>query len=337
LLRVPFTLFLFLGPLMVLPFSQSLVYIVAILLGARWIVCAFHLLFCARLVPELYGTFRIRITDVGSLLSFGGWVTVSNIVGPLLVYVDRFVIGTLISMAAVAWYVTPYEMVTKLGLIPGAIVVVLFPAFAESLPVAPTRVVLLFERGVKYILIMLFPLILCTVTMAHRALAIWLGADFAAHGAHVLQWLALGVFINSIAHLPYALIQASHRPDITAKLHLVEVPFYLLLLRWLVMVYGVQGAAIVWTLRVAVDTVALLVIAGRIYPLAGGAIRTILGLLAATTAILVVGIWLPSGSASVVFLLVTLAIFSVIAWSWLLSVEEKVVLLGGVKTIWAMP
>ena len=42
--------------------------------------------------------------DAKALLSFGGWITVSNIVSPLLVYVDRFVIWSFISMEAVAWY-----------------------------------------------------------------------------------------------------------------------------------------------------------------------------------------------------------------------------------------
>jgi O-antigen/teichoic acid export membrane protein len=337
LLRFPFMFFIFLGPLMVLPFSRSLVPIVAVLLGARVVSCAWHLFFCFRLVPELYSPLRIRTTDIIVLLTFGGWVSVSNIVSPLLVYVDRFVIGSFISMEAVAWYVTPYEMVSKLGMIPGAIVMVLFPAFAECLPVAPTRVALLFERGVKYTIIALFPLILFAVTMAHRGLTIWLGADFAAHSTRVLQWVALGVFINSVGHLPYALIQASNRPDITAKLHLIEIPFYLVLLRWLVVVDGVQGAAMVWTLRVAVDTGALLAITGRIYPLVARSIREIFGMLAATTFILLMGIWLPNGSASVIFLIVTLAIFSVIAWSWLLSVEEKTVLRSGLRTIWALP
>lgn len=337
LLRVPFTFFLFLGPLMVLPFSRSLVPIIAVLLAGRVVSCVWHLFFCFRLVPGLYSPFRIRTTDIIALLTFGGWITVSNIVSPLLVYVDRFVIGSFISMEAVAWYVTPFEMVTKLGMIPGAIVMVLFPAFSECLPVAPTRVAMLFERGMKYTLISLFPLTLFTITMAHRGLTIWLGPDFATHGTRVLQWLALGVLINCVGYLPYALIQASHRPDITAKLHLIEVPFYLVLLRWLVVVDGVQGAAVVWTLRAVVDTVALLAITGWIYPLVARSIREIFGLLAATTFILVMGIWLPNGSASVIFLIVTLAIFSVIAWSWLLSVEEKTVLRSGLRTIWALP
>ena len=53
LLRIPFTLFLFLGPLLVLPFSHSLVCIVAILLGARLVACALHLFYCFQLIPEI--------------------------------------------------------------------------------------------------------------------------------------------------------------------------------------------------------------------------------------------------------------------------------------------
>ena len=46
-------------------------------------------------------------------------MTVSNVVGPIMVYLDRFLIGALLPMAAVTQYVTPYEVVTKLTVIPG--------------------------------------------------------------------------------------------------------------------------------------------------------------------------------------------------------------------------
>jgi O-antigen/teichoic acid export membrane protein len=336
-LRIPFTLFLFLGPLMVLPFSRSLAYIVALLVGARLISCALHLLFCFRLVPELYGPLRVRTTSIMPLLRFGGWITVSNIVNPLLVYADRFVIGALLSMEAVTWYVTPYEMVTKLVLIPGAIVVVLFPAFAESWPVAPARALLLFDRAAKYILIAMFPVILLVVTIAPQVLALWLGANFAAHGARVLQWLALGVFINSVAQLPFALIQAADRPDLTAKLHLIEVPVYLALLRWLIVIDGVEGAAIAWTLRMVADAAALFVISAQFFPSTAPTIRSIFGMFAMAAAGVVVGIWLPNGRASLLFLVLALLIFSAVTWSRLLSADEKSVLRSGPKAIWELP
>ncbi len=60
-------------------------------------------------------------------------MTVTNVVGPVMVTMDRFLIGAMISITAVAYYTTPYEMVTKLWLIPAAMVGVMFPAFSTSL------------------------------------------------------------------------------------------------------------------------------------------------------------------------------------------------------------
>ena len=56
---------------------------------------------------------------VRELLSFGSWVTISNIVGPLMIYFDRFVIGALLTMTAVAYYTTPFDVVTRFTIISG--------------------------------------------------------------------------------------------------------------------------------------------------------------------------------------------------------------------------
>ena len=59
-------------------------------------------------------------------------MTVSNVLGPLMVTFDRFLIGSIISIAAVAYYSIPYEVVTKLWLISSALIGVLFPAFSAT-------------------------------------------------------------------------------------------------------------------------------------------------------------------------------------------------------------
>jgi O-antigen/teichoic acid export membrane protein len=103
------------------------------------------------------------------------------------------------------------------------------------------------------------------VILAQRGLALWLGADFAQHSFRVLQWLALGVLINSLAQIPFALVQGAGRPDLTAKLHLIELPCYLLALWWLISSYGVEGAAIAWTARVVLDALMLFGLARRFF------------------------------------------------------------------------
>ncbi|WP_419776316.1 oligosaccharide flippase family protein, partial [Lactobacillus helveticus] len=94
---------------------------VVVLILSRIIGFLVHLFFCIYVIPELR---RCRIvfiwTSIKPLLRMGSWMTVSNIVGPVMVYSDRFLIGALVSMTAVSYYVTPYEVVTKLLIVPGA-------------------------------------------------------------------------------------------------------------------------------------------------------------------------------------------------------------------------
>jgi len=101
--------------------------------------------------------------------------------------------------------------------------------------------------------VVLFPVVVLTIVAGACGLRIWLGADFAQHSFRVLQWLAAGVFPQSLAQVPFALVQGAGRPDLTAKLHLIELPLYMLALCWLISMYGVEGAAMAWTARVAVD------------------------------------------------------------------------------------
>lgn len=191
-------------------------------------------------------------------------MTVSNVISPLLVYADRFVIGAIFPVAAVAYYVTPYEAVTKLLLIPGALAAVFFPALTASFATDRRRASEIFLWGTRVVFLLLLPVVLLVTTFAAEALTLWLGPTFAAEGAGVLRWLAVGVFVNSLAQVAYAAVQGGGRADATAKLHLLEVPLYVAALWWLVTHHGITGAAVAWTLRVSVDAVALFALAGRL-------------------------------------------------------------------------
>jgi O-antigen/teichoic acid export membrane protein len=209
-------------------------------------------------MPSLRTGKRFVPEAVKPLFSFGGWMTISNIVGPLMVYLDRFIIGAVISVTAVAYYATPYEMVTKLWIISGALIASLFPAFASYHNDDVSRTIQLFTKSIAAIFIAIFPIVLIIVTFSQEGLMIWLGKDFAKNSSLVLQWLAAGVFINCLAQVGFALIQGRGRPDITAKIHLLELIFYLPLLWWALKQYGIVGAAVSWALRVAIDGLMLL-------------------------------------------------------------------------------
>jgi O-antigen/teichoic acid export membrane protein len=267
--------------------------------------------------------FTFEQSAVWPLLRFGGWITVSNIVGPIMVYVDRLLIGALKSVAAVAYFATPYEMVTRLWVIPGAMAGVLFPAFSTSFVQDRSRTASLFGRGVKYVFLILFPVTLIIVTFAHEGLALWLGRDFAHHSTRVLQWLAVGMFVNSLAQIALALVQGAGRADLTAKLHLVELPFYLIGLWALLTTLGIEGAAIAWGARALVDMLLLFTVAYRLLPRSVASPLPVAG--PALTALATLGLAISPMSFGVKgpFVFVTLLAFASAAWFWILSPEER--------------
>lgn len=330
-IRVPLGIFSYAGPLLVIPFSTNIFHTVVLLLAARVVAWIVYLIVCLRVMPELRRQIVFQRSVITPLISLGGWMTVSNIIGPLMVYLDRFLIGAIISITAVAYYTTPYEVVTKLWLIPAALVGVLFPAFSTSYNSDNNRTVLLFERGVKYIFIALFPITLLVVSLAHEGIDLWLGSEFADNCTYVLQLLAVGVFINSFAHIPFALIQGAGRPDITAKLHAAELPFYLIFLWWMVGSYGIEGAAIAWLARVTVDTLFLFVISNRILPGGVSKARQVSPIIAAAVAAFIIALLPMSVTVKGIFLMTTILAFILIVWFILLKSEERAFVQNSLK------
>jgi O-antigen/teichoic acid export membrane protein len=322
-IRIPTNAFTFVGPLAVLPFSHSLVPVVAVLAAGRVLAWMAYLMSCLKAMPELRAGFAYDRRHVGYVLRFGSWMTISNVISPLLFYVDRMLIGAMVSVAAVAYYATPFEVVSRLLTIPGALAGVLFPAFTLTFAQDRARAAWLLLRGQKYIFLAIFPIILVIVTLANDGLRIWLGAEFANNSTDVLRWLAVGVFISSLAVLPWVLIQGAGRPDLTAKFHMIELTLYLPILWLMVKHYGVRGAAIAWTGRVLLDTTVLLFAArhflhqeDRFMPRMGAAIACASGLLWVAT-------WPSTAFQRTVFLAVALLLLLGMSLIFLLPEERR--------------
>lgn len=321
-IRAPMGIFNFLAPLAVLPFSSSLFPMVVVLAFGRLIAWCVYFRFCLYAVPGLLQKPKFY-SEVKSMLSFGGWLTVSNIINPLLVYFDRFLIGALVSMTAVTYYTTPYEIVTRLWMIPLALVSVLFPAFATTFSQDKNRITVLFERGFAFLFLTLFPVCLFLKIFAFEGLKLWLGQEFAIKSSFALQCFVIGVFINSFARLPFTLIQSAGRADITAKLHILELILSFPVLWWLLTAYGINGAAIAWVCRIAADTLALYGVSYRLFSqMRTHMVRNLLYLIVAAISFMITGLFshIMGKTLLFIFLLIT---FSLFTWFRLVTPEDR--------------
>jgi O-antigen/teichoic acid export membrane protein len=331
--RIPTGLFLFLAPLAVAQVSTSLVALIGALAVGRAASWAAYLIVCVRAVPGMRARPALARAAVGPLISFGSWMTVNSVVGPVMLTMDRFIIGALVSLQAVALYATPYEIVTKIWLVTGALSSVLFPAFATSFVRDRVRTARLFERGAVYVVLLMLPLSLAIVLFARDGMELWLGPAFAVGSFRVAQLLVIGAFLLGVETIPYALLQGVGRPDLPAKLVMGELPVYLVAVVWATRAYGIAGAAVVWAARAAVDSALLLWLARRFVTGGGRRVTRIAVLASAAVAVLLGGFEPATLVVKGTYLVAALALFGGGAWLGLFDGDDRAAVARGLRAV----
>lgn len=191
--------------------------------------------------------------DLRRLIKFGGWLSVSNLIQPMMVYADRFYLASQFPLAAVAHYTVPYDSLYRATALPYMAMNAVFPAIAAAQGHPELRSQML-RTAARAMFALMLPPIIVGVVFARPLLELWLGVTFAKAATPVLELLLVGIFLNGFSHVPYAFLQANGRTDLTAKLHVIELPIFVAMLVLGVHAYGVPGAALAWTARVAIDT-----------------------------------------------------------------------------------
>lgn len=326
LIRTPTSAAVLLVPAIAAPLGASLPAIVLLLVGVRVVACGATAAAIRRAIPRFRWTLDLRWDTLRPLLGYGGWVSISNVVSPLLVYLERFLLAALAGVAALAYYTAPSEAVMRLLILPAGLAGAVFPALSAG-PMASTERLL--ARPLRFLLLTLAPLAIVLVVCAGPLLELWLGSDYAARSTAAFAILAVGVLINGLAHLPYAYLLGRGRPDLPAKFHLLELPFYAAAGWLLIRQFGVTGAALAWTLRVTVDAALLAAAVWRVSGVSpnrllgdrgGRAVAAVVGLAGAGAASYALG---SQAEVRYGLALVSLVVFAVGVWCFVLDDTER--------------
>ncbi|MBY0337433.1 MAG: flippase [Acetobacteraceae bacterium] len=270
LATLPVAVMYYVGPVLVLLVWQSLVGVMLALVACRLANTLSYAWLVRRDLPG-FGVGRLR--DVLPLLRIGGWMTAGSLLNQGLIYADRFLIGAVLTLAAVAHYATPLDLVLRMWILPVAVAQALLPAMAGAFRSDPTATANLLRRGGLIVLALTLPPCLLLAAEGDLLLRLWLGRDFAAEGGAVLRILGAGILFSCMAYAPNVLLEAIGRPDVAAKFLLAQLVVFLPLSALLLWRFGIEGAAVAWALRCAADFSGKLYFAQRLYPAARMAAR----------------------------------------------------------------
>jgi O-antigen/teichoic acid export membrane protein len=298
---------------------------------ARIVVCLLYAAAIRTALPRLRWTFSRDWPVLKRVVSFGGWVLVSNTISPLLVYFDRFALTSIAGLTAVGLYTAPYEGIVRLLIVPVSLFGSLLPALTSIEAGADSHRFTQVASSSERVLLPMMAMPLAAVfVFAPEILRVWLGPQYAMQSATAVRWLAAGVLANSLASPLLVTLYAKNRPDLPAKFHLIELAVHLPLTVFLIRTFGITGAAMAWTTRVVLDMVLLLWASARASDISvANAIGGRLAVSISLIALLLLGLSLAKilGAVSVlaggVLALITVAAFVWGAWIWIVRDFER--------------
>ena len=322
LVNMPILAFYYIGPLIVLHVVNSLVGVMLVLVLCRLVMTYCYWSICIAEMPSLRRA-RTDWRHARELGRLGGWMTVSNLVWPALMYVDRFLVASVLSAAAAGFYSTPSDLLGRFSLVSIAVMNTAFPAMAAAFRTDAAQAAALVRRSILAIAGILFVPSLVVVAFSGEILTLWIGPSFAGPAAPVMQWLALAVILSAADSVVSGFIDSIGRPDINAKFSIAELVCYVPVLIVLLHTFGISGAALAWTLRVGFDLFIRVMIASRLAPVLRPVLARVMVVIIVATVALASPLLAHDVVTRLAIMAAATAIFAATLWAWGFSEEEK--------------
>jgi len=262
LVQIPATAFNYLGPLFVLPWTHRLDIVVLVILASRVAAMIAHAVQVWYELPDVRVPRRPSLEALRMMIGPGIWMTACVATVPLVTLLDRLAIGRFVSAEAVAWYATPYELVSRLWVFSTSLLRAMFPRLTELTAAQAAELASLHRRAVRLLVAALVPIAWMLSVTAAELLRLWLGDGMAA-GAPVMQWLCVGIVAGSVAAVPATVLISAGRASWAGLANIAEWPLYAALTFTLTWRWGAAGAGAACAIRSIADAAVMFQLGAR--------------------------------------------------------------------------
>jgi len=285
-----------------------------------------YFLLCLKVSPAIK-SMSLDLKELKPLIWFGGWLSVSQIVGTAIHYLDRFVVGLLLPIGYLTYYAAPVEIVNRLGMLSQSVNRALFPSLSALKK--DERAILLYARTMKFMMIIVAPISFLLVFLGEHFLKLYVGVDLAFKMAPALKILALGFLIGTLGNIVHNYVLALGYPHAIAKFHLIELPLYTGVAFGLTATLGVQGMALGWMLRRILEAGYVFLLLQKIEPqniqalIANGFIRALIIMIAFAFFVAMASWTIRPDSLMWTILAVGMIVFGILIWKNVFNTVEK--------------
>jgi O-antigen/teichoic acid export membrane protein len=196
-----------------------------------------------------------QLRVAGGLFKFGGWMLVATITSMITDTLDRILLGSNLGARFVTYYTVPQNLVTRLNMLPNALVRTLFPRLSAVKREHADDMV---RQSLEFLNGIFTPIAIFALLILAPFMHVWVGRDLASVSAPIGRILVIGVWLVGQASVTRIMIQSQINPGTAARIGLAQLPFFVAALWFGVKYFGPIGAATVVTLRSLVDYSVLL-------------------------------------------------------------------------------
>ena len=197
----------------------------------------------------LYRNFQIKLTphwDKGALKFFARIAVpfaLAAVFARVYSYADSILLSKLAGDVAVGWYSIPYKITYAFQFIPLALVAALYPKFSEYFASDKQKLALVYEQGIKYLLLVVMPIAVGIGILA-KPIILSLYTPEYLNSILPLQVLLAGLVFSYISFPIGAFLNACNRQATQTAIVFFVMILNIALNFFLIPRYGVVGAAV---------------------------------------------------------------------------------------------
>ncbi|MEJ8798013.1 flippase [Trinickia caryophylli] len=201
---------------------------------------------------------RIRMPQfrvAKDLFRFGGWMLAASMAIMVGDTLDRVLLGAGLGARFVTYYTVPQNLVTRLNMLPNALVRTLFPRLSA---IERDHADVLVRQALEFLNGVFTPIMIVAMLALGPFLNLWVGSELANASVNVGRVLIISVWLVGQAGVTRLLIQSQIDPARAAWIGIIELPLFAAILMFGISHFGLTGAATIVVMRSLVDYAVLL-------------------------------------------------------------------------------
>jgi O-antigen/teichoic acid export membrane protein len=205
-------------------------------------------LLLGRILPLTISKARFNIAILQRIRSFATGMLGINMVGIFVTQLDKWVLVTLLPLQIFGYYVLAVAVSNSLYVFITPIFNAFFPRFSIMVAKGESEELKrLYHLGTQVMATAVIPAAVVLSLFSHEVLLLWTSnPEIAVASAPLVSILVIGVALNGLMNIPYALQLAYGWTRLILGINLVAMAFFVPAIPVLTLQIGAAGAAIAW-------------------------------------------------------------------------------------------